>query len=45
MEHLNYLLKTCDLKEISKNMQKHNIIRKMEIYKKWQQIIQKISNQ
>ena len=44
-EHLNYLLKTCDLKEISKNMQKHNIIRKMEIYKKWQQIIQKISNQ
>ena len=44
-EHLNYLLKTSDLEKISKNMQEHNITRKMEIYKKWQQVIQNISNQ
>ncbi len=42
IEHLNYLLKNSNYTQISKNMEKHNKLRKTKCLEKWKQLIKKV---
>jgi hypothetical protein len=41
MVELDYLLKTVDTEEISKNMKEHNEFRKKKIYGEWKKVMNK----
>lgn len=42
---LNRLLRTVDVKDISNNMAKHNVLRKESVYARWQEILTSIGSQ
>jgi len=44
LAHLEHLLKTVNLKEISSNMSAHNVLRKESIYNSWNQIITSVKS-
>jgi len=44
-EHLENLLRTVNLQEISQKMKDYNYYRKENVYKKWKEILRKIDNQ
>mgnify|MGYP003643928005 CR=1 FL=1 len=43
IEHLSHLIDTIDTDEVSEKMRLHNIVRRKDVYDKWQNVLKQIS--